>query len=164
MTNAPNDDQLMKIRYRPLWIFVPYAGALVFSALTVLMSWAAATAGRDYGAVVAIMLLLILLIGFVAFMLWAGAFRRSRSPYMVVDFTAGAIVTISTFGRLEVVPLGTDERFAIEYGEDVDEDNHIKGERVVVVRADGHRVPTKFWKMGAHRADWAKFSRRLELE
>jgi hypothetical protein len=121
-----------------------------------------ASGDPDLETAVVVFLLLIALSGFATFMLWAEAIRRSRSPYLVVDFTAGTITSISTFGRRHTVRLRTDERFAIEYGEQGSDENLITGDRVVVVRADGHLVPTQLWKRHAHRGDWAEFSRRLE--
>jgi hypothetical protein len=146
----------------PLGGLRPYAFAIVFSVLTVGLSWLVASGDPDLGTAVVVFLLLIALSGFAAFMLWAEAFRRSRSPYLVVDFTAGTITSISTFARRHTVRLNTDERFAIEYGEQGSDENRITGDRVVVVRADGHLVPTQLWKRHAHRGDWAEFRRRLE--
>jgi hypothetical protein len=160
VANAPNSNQSMNIRWRPTAVFVPYALALVCSLLTIGLSWLVASGDPDLEP--AAVFLLIPLAGFAAVMCWAEAFRRSRRPYLVVDFTAGTITSISTFGRRHTVRLGADARFAIEYGEQGSDENLVTGDRVVVVRADGHRFPTQPWKRSAHRGDWAKFSRRLE--
>ena len=162
MANAPNNDGSMNIRWRPLTVMFPYAFAFVFSALTVALSLLIASGDPDLEVAAAFLLLAIPLTGFAAFMCWAEAFRRSRSPYLVVDFTAGTITSISTFGRRHTVRLRAEERFAIEYGEQGSDENLITGDRVVVVRADGYRFPTQLWKRVAHRGDWAEFSRRLE--
>jgi hypothetical protein len=162
MANAPNDNRSMNIRWRPVTVVVPYAFALVFSLLTIGLSWLVASGDPDLETAVVFLLLAIPLTGFAAIMCWAEAFRHSRSPYLVVDFTAGTITSISTFGRRHTVRLGADARFAIEYGEQGSDENLVTGDRVVVVRADGHRFPTQLWRRSAHRGDWAEFSRRLE--
>jgi hypothetical protein len=162
VANAPNSNQSMNIRWRPAAVIVPFALALVCSLLTIWLSRLVASGDPDLEPAVVFLLLLIPLTGFAAVMCWAEAFRHSRSPYLMVDFTAGTITSISTFGRRHTVRLGADARFAIEYGEQGSDENLITGDRVVVVRADGHRFPTKLWKRSAHRGDWAEFSRRLE--